>query len=136
MLLLCVETGEKTYLNHILPELMTNTLKLTYEILQMNGRVCLKKKGNKKRPISSVANYYVNLEKATQQCKDILRSAPYEETDLDKNIFCPYHENRRFSKTPSARLYMGNNSFVCFSTRCKKKCTSIQLLRFLIGGGK
>lgn len=135
MRLRCVKTGEETYLSYIL----SDKLHKTFEIIEIKGRVCVKIrsfKNAKKKSQLSIANYHRELEKATRQCKTILLLAPYEEKDTDGNIFCPFHENKNYSKTPSARLYTCTNSFVCFSTKCKKKCTSLYLLQFLLNQGR
>lgn len=42
------------------------------------------------------------------------------------NIYCPLHENKNTSRSPSAKFNVKFNTYVCFSTKCpiRKKITS------------
>ena len=82
-----------------------------------------------------------SLQKATEECVKILKSKypSYCMDALKKNLFyqncniyCPFHENPESSKTPSARFYVSNHNFVCFSSNCSiNNLNSIQFLDLL-----
>lgn len=81
---------------------------------------------------NNLNHYLTRCKNATRECIKILQSDPYLEAQIDNNnIYCPYHENRLTSKTPSGRFYKSKNSFICFSTKCKKRVSSIDLLQHL-----
>ena len=108
-----------------------------YEIVSFDGRVTTKIRKRKRRgkipPESpTVADYLRDCNRATQECLAILKSPPYNETNFNNNIFCPFHEIRGVSKTPSAKLFIDNHTLQCFSTRCKKRCKSTVLLQHLL----
>ena len=80
----------------------------------------------------SMADYLDRSRTATEECVRLLQAEPYLERHVvEKNIYCPYHEDRRTSSTPSGKLYVKTHTFRCFSTRCKRRSNSLQLLRYL-----
>lgn len=130
MLLRCVQTGEEFNFTCILSQILNNHLQRVYEIIRLDGKVCYKRRLLKK-PMSRVTTYIEECRLATRECIQILNEKPYLEKDFNKNIYCPFHEQRITSKTPSAKLYVNTNTFKCFSKRCNRYTNSISLLRFL-----
>lgn len=132
MILKCIESGEEIHFSYISRQLQENTLQKTYEIVSFEGKVRYKMSaGMRKSSHVSVGNYIEQCKKATRACIKILEAQPYNALDFNRNMFCPYHENKRTSKTPSARLYVKTNTIHCFSKRCNKTTNSISLLRYL-----
>lgn len=133
MLIRCLDTGAEYPISHILQQLRnSNTLSGNYEIIKIQGKVSIQL--NKLKLSSgnaSMTDYLQNCHKATKECMIIMENDPYGETNFNTNIFCPYHEIRGKSKTPSAKLYVDSNTFKCFSSSCKKKCNSVVLLKYL-----
>ena len=82
-----------------------------------------------------------SLQRATEKCLNILKSKYFDYCkDSFKNnslyqscnMYCPFHEHPKSSKTPSARFYVSNNNFVCFSNNCDiKTLNSINFLNLL-----
>ena len=69
----------------------------------------------------SFDNYIQKLRDSTEQCIDILINTYGEnENSIRKgsNIYCPLHERKETSKTPSAKFNVKNNTYICFSTNC------------------
>ena len=143
MILRCLKTGKEIPLCYIITQIQNvqhNSLDedKIYEIVSFDGRVTTKIRKRKRRgkippPESpTVADYLRDCNRATQECLAILKSPPYNETNFNNNIFCPFHEIRGVSKTPSAKLFIDNHTLQCFSTRCKKRCKSTVLLQHLL----
>ena len=80
-----------------------------------------------------------NEKKATEQCKSILVNVyGIDEnyiTEERGNIYCPFHENKRSSNSPSGRFKISKHSYTCYSTQCPLKgivpIHSIELLKRL-----
>lgn len=76
--------------------------------------------------------------KATEECKSILVDVygineKYITEDRG-NIYCPFHENKNSSKSPSARFRLSKHSYTCYSSQCPLKrvpISSIQLKKKL-----
>lgn len=133
MLLRCLETGEEIHFTSILRQLQENTLQKTYEIIWLEGKVKYKISARMyKLSQVSMGDYIEQCEKATRACIKILEAEPYKVLNFNQNIFCPYHENKNTSKTPSARLYVQTNTIHCYSKRCNKNKNSISLLKYLL----
>ena len=84
-----------------------------------------------------IKDYLQNQEKITQKCAELLTQEPYNELSAMNqkwqcNIFCPFHEVRGQSRTPSGRLYIDRHRFYCYSTNCNKRVSTKQLLNFLL----
>ena len=139
MILRCLKTGDEIPLCYVI-SLIQNPHALNenriYEIISFNGRVTSKNRGRRVKgsgpAIPTVAEYLQECDKATQECLAILKSPPYYETNFNNNIFCPFHETRGISKTPSAKLFIDSHTLQCFSTRCRKRCNSTVLLQYLL----
>ena len=88
--------------------------------------------GNKKKNPS-----HKTLVLATEQCVKILSEQfGITEQDLENiNIFCPLHENKTSSNSPSARFRVSRNIFMCYSSQCPLKkvpTNSVRLLEKLL----
>ena len=81
----------------------------------------LKKKNNDTSKNSTIDDYLNNLKKCTEKCiKILVNSFDIQENDIynERNIFCPFHEHKETSKSPSAKSIAKKNFFICFSTNC------------------
>lgn len=91
---------------------------------------------------SNIINYFkTDLEFSTKKCTEILANEPYGEKEAmsqnwNRNIYCPYHETKGKSKTPSARLNIKKHFIHCFSKYCNKNVSTDKLLKFLLSKKK
>ena len=79
------------------------------------------KKKKKNNNNTTIDDYVNNLKRCTEKCIEILvDNFDIQRDDIynEKNIFCPFHENKYTSKSPSAKFIIKNNHFLCFSTNC------------------
>lgn len=87
---------------------------------------------------NNIKDFFKNLTYSTEQCITILvnnfginKSFFYTGT----NFYCPFHENKNTSKSPSAKFTSKNHTYICFSSNCplkKTRLNSIHLLKELI----
>ena len=64
-------------------------------------------------------DYNTKLIESTEKCVSIMRNMNvYKE---GSNIYCPFHENRSRSKSPSAIFIIEKNMYICYSTNCPLK---------------
>ena len=65
---------------------------------------------------NSFNDYRTNLIKSTEMCISLMRNMNvYKE---GSNIYCPFHENKNKSQSPSAIFYVDKNTYICYSTNC------------------
>ena len=52
--------------------------------------------------------------------EELVEKLDVEKIDIEKGskIFCPVHENKKTSKTPSAKISLLFNTLTCYSTQC------------------
>ena len=106
---------------------------LTYE-LEITQFPFIKSEGKKiKHPSFKSASSY---SKATSECVSLL----VDKYKINKNyllrqkgnIYCPFHENKATSKSPSGKFNISSNTYYCFSSHCpittKKSINSIEFL--------
>ena len=82
----------------------------------------------------NIKNYFKNLQMSTEKSISILtnnfginQSHFYRGT----NFYCPFHENKYTSKSPSATFTSKNHTFTCFSTKCPLRKTSTTIKDFV-----
>ena len=120
------ETNEILDHHDIVEEITLSGLRSDYLLISMDRTkdACFKRR--RRKPTTSVMDYVNKCNKATEKCLLLLNLQ-----NVNKNIFCPYHENKQTSKTPSGKFFIKTNTFICFSTKCRKKASSIELLAHL-----
>ena len=70
---------------------------------------------------NTIDDFLNNLRICTEKCIEILvNNFNINENDIynEKNIFCPFHEHKSTSKSPSAKFIVKKNYFICFSSNC------------------
>lgn len=74
----------------------------------------------KKKTMNNKGKIY-NCKENLQKCIDILCSN-YEinirDLENGRNIYCPFHENVKTSKSASSKLNLKSGYFTCFSSNC------------------
>ena len=69
----------------------------------------------------NMKNYFETLNRSTEKCIDIfINNFGIKGHDIyeGRNIYCPFHENKRSSNSPSAKFRVNDNYYQCFSTNC------------------
>ena len=124
MLFRNLDTNEMVDCEELLNDISSfGTLRNDYILVSMEERkVCNFRR--KQKP--TITDYVNKCKEATEKCIQILHPQ-----NVNRNIFCPYHENKQTSKTPSGKFFVKTNTFKCFSTKCKKKANSMELLAYL-----
>ena len=73
---------------------------------------------------NDILKYVSELRTATIKCLNILKSLDIlnhhsnNNNNNNNNIYCPFHEHKNTSKSPSAVFHNNNNLFICYSTNC------------------
>ena len=89
----------------------------------------------------NIKSYFETLTESTKKCIEIfINNYGIENNHIfkEKNIFCPFHENKHKSNSPSAKFIVKKNFYICFSTNCPlrknsyTKINSIDLLKELL----
>ena len=95
---------------------------------------------NNNSNVNSLQNYFKNLTDSTRKCINILieKYNVNENQIKHNNIYCPLHENKNTSKSPSGKFNIKFNSYTCFSSKCPIKKTkpkgtisSIDFLKYI-----
>ena len=93
------------------------------------------KRINKKKMMKKMID---KPEKATEECISILVNEYEMDEDWIRNergnIYCPFHENKKKSKSPSARFRVSMHSYSCYSSHCplkNRRVSSVELLSTL-----
>lgn len=100
----------------------------------------LKNETNNNSNVDSLQNYFKNLTHSTRKCINILiEKYNVNENQIKyNNIYCPLHENKNTSKSPSGKFNVKFNSYTCFSSKCpirktkpKGTISSIDFLKYI-----
>ena len=86
-----------------------------------NKKMSLNKK-SKEKYISTLHSHFNSSATDTEKCITILvnefKVNEHYIRNEKGNIYCPLHENKQKSKTPSGKLFVKSNIYTCFSTNC------------------
>ena len=90
----------------------------------------------KKRKITSnnnnIKDYFKHLQSCTEKSISILINnfgVNKNQFYIGTNFYCPFHENKYTSKSPSAKFTNKNHTFTCFSTNCPLKQTTTSVVK-------
>ena len=104
----------------------------------MKKRKYINKKNNHNK--KNIKTYFENLQKSTDESIAILTNVfGINDFHIQKgiNFYCPFHENKYTSKSPSAKFTIENHTFTCFSTNCPfrklstKNCVKMNSINLL-----
>ena len=69
----------------------------------------------------TITNTKQTGKESLQKCIEILcnnYSIPLTDIENNRNIYCPFHENAKTSKSASSKLNITTGYFTCFSSNC------------------
>ena len=76
---------------------------------------------------NNIKDYFKHLQSSTEKSISILINnfgVNKNHFYIGTNFYCPFHENKYTSKSPSATFTNKNHTFTCFSTNCPLKQTT------------
>ena len=99
--------------------LIKKPLKPIYKKKLINARNINNNKVKETKYKYTLTSLSKDLKESTEKCLSILQSLNDINFKNDNtNFFCPFHENKNTSKTPSAVFHCANNTYICYSTNC------------------